>query len=185
MKRTLLSRKAAQGGFTLVEFIIVVALIIGGSILVFNYSASAKVSAHVQAESGNIGAINGRIKNMFVSRPNYATLDNTLLIAAKAFPSNMVNDPSTPATGVNNVWGGTVTVAPASVNAGTNNGYTFTYAKVPQAECVDLVSAMDSVFVILNVDGTDVKPFGGTLDQSSLATQCATGDDNTIVFTAI
>lgn len=168
-----------QRGASLVELMLWAALAGGVIFGVFSYYQNAKASANVNRESQNVSAINGKIKSVFTSQLNYSSLSNTLLLNAKGFPVSMVSG-----TTVYNAWGGTVSVAPANVNAGTNNGYSVTYTTVPQAGCSDFVSAVDGAYSIITVGGVSVKAFGGSLDVATLSAQCAAGgSNNTVAFT--
>jgi type II secretory pathway pseudopilin PulG len=175
-------RARKQRGFTLVEYVLVVGLMIAVAILVFVYSSGAKVSARVNQEMATIGTAAGRIRNLFASHGGYAGISTAVLIGAKAFPSTSITG-----TVVNNTFGGTITVAPATLGGAPNAGYSWTMTAVPQAECIDLLTAVDNLFVEMRVNGVEVKPYLGSLDKTLLSdgSACAAGDMNDVVLVAM
>ena len=185
LKKSIKSK--AQGGFTLIEFMIAAALIIAASVVVFNMSQASKVASQVHAESQALSSAAARIKSAFNSRPSYAGLNDAFAIAAKAFPEGMITG-----TTLTNTWGGGVTLGTVTVNGVNDKGFTVTYASVPKAQCVDLASAMDGGFgkievtvgatpaVVKNtLPGVTAVPF----DATALAGACDEG--STIVFTSL
>lgn len=171
-----------QSGFTFLEFMSVLALIVIGAVVVLNVVGSGRQTSLVDRETKALSAAKTRIAAIYAGRPNYASISTTNLINAQAFPANTISG-----TTVSNVWGGTLAVAAANVGSGTNNGYTLTYTNVPQAGCNDFVSANDAAAVISTVNGVTTKALGAALDLTTLsgATACGAGDANTVVLTAI
>lgn len=175
IKRNQNSKK--RSGFTLIEFIIVVALIGVGIVTVMNLYGGAKTTSQVNTETQNLQTSTAKIRAMFASRGgNYAGLNNTMAIASKAVPQSMVESPGN----IRNSFGGAVTY-----QANGTSSFDVTYAQVPTAVCMELVPAVDGVYNRITVGGSIVKNPNTATDMLMMTTQCSSSDATTIVFNAI
>lgn len=166
-------------GFTLVELMMVIAVIgvIGlGAVIVFG---KAMKKQRVNSEVQTLAEITSGIQKHYFNKPNFTGLSNTIAVSYKLVPDDMIV--AAPAT-IGNRWTGSVTIAPATVSA-ANDSYSYTTTLVPSAECLDVVLAMAPQYTATSVAGTVVKAAGGTLNETTLATQCNSADAVTIVYT--
>ena len=142
MKRT---NKSVRG-FTVIELLIVIAIIVTATLVIVNRVGAARQSSQVQSESGNMQAIVATSQSSFAGRADYAGLTNNYLVAQGGFPGNMMN------AGVpKNSWGGDVTVL------GAGNVATITYTAVPNKVCIELVNNISPSFKTVKVRGATVK----------------------------
>ena len=181
MKTQYKAFKSNNSGFTFLEFMAILALIIGATVVILNAINSGRVTSLVDRETKALTALKTRVSAIYAGRPNYAAISTANLIAQQAFPTNTISG-----TTVGNVWGGAVTVAAANVGTGTNNGYAITYTNVPQSGCNDFISSNEAAAAIVTVNGVTVKALSGQLNLTTLAgaTACGLGDANAVVMTA-
>jgi hypothetical protein len=103
------------------------------------------------------------------------------------FPANRIITSGTGATAtttVNNQWGGAITVAVANVaSAAAADGIAFTYAGVPKANCLDIVTKLDGIAETITVAGTVTKAANAKSNISTVATQCSTADTVSVIYT--
>lgn len=128
---------ARQRGASLLEgiaYLGIAALIILGAVSLLTAAFS---SAQSNRGAEEVVSIRTGVKKLYTGQANsYGTADITAnLNAARIFPTTLTPNAS-PLTGMNNSWGGLVTVT------GTNAGATFTitYTLVPQDACISIVS---------------------------------------------
>jgi hypothetical protein len=85
--------------------------------------------------------------------------------------------------------GGTATLAPASVNGGTNNGYTLTLGALNPSECSTMgdfaISQLSSITV--NSATASNPAYGGssTTWPQNLSANCTAGSTNTVALTVV
>lgn len=166
-------------GFTLVELMIVIVL--GALIIAVAIAAAPRIKAYIQANKDleAIPEIAANVQSQYALKPNYATLTNTIVNSYKLVPDDMNGGGGT----ITNRYGGVVTIAPATVSV-ANDSFTISYGNVPSLVCLKLVPQLAPQFLNASVNGTVVKATGGDLDETATATQCNTGDTNTVLFTA-
>lgn len=117
----------SQKGFTLLEIIIVLAIIAGGAIVVLGISSGGRATANVEQESSNYNALieNARVLKSGGTFGAASTNLVPALINRELIPRTMAVE----GTEVRNRFGGQVTVV--------SNGFNFTVtaADIPQAIC--------------------------------------------------
>src|SRR5690606_23605866 len=117
----------------------------------------------------------------------YTGLTSAVLIQTRNAPTDMINGSGATATLVN-AFGGTVTLAAANYNGGTDNAFEVTFSDVPTSVCNSLVSQAQSSFPLIEVDSTTVKDVAGgdaSADVAELAAACeGTAGSVDITFTA-
>jgi hypothetical protein len=126
-----------QRGASLLEgiaYLGIAALVILGAVSLLT---SAFSNAQSNRGATEIVSIRTGVKKLYTGQANsYGTADMTAALnTAKIFPTTLTPSGS-PVTGMNNSWGGLVTVK------GTSSGATFTitYTLVPQDACISMVS---------------------------------------------
>lgn len=165
-----MSQKKNQKGFTLVELGIVVAV---GLLLLLGIQQSNRTIANtkVNSEIGEIKTISANVQRQYSGSSNYSTATLANIIALKSLPDERVLTATTAA----NRWGGAITLAPATVNTASDT-LLYTSAAIPEYECTQIIPQVEGSLVRVSVDGTDVKPAGGALDQTALGTNCDGGN---------
>lgn len=171
-----------QQGFSMVELMLVFAVILGLAAMVFYVYPSVVESRLAKEEQTNLTALQAGVKSVYQGRANYATLTSTILLNGQVVPSNMVSG-----TDVINRWREIVTIGPVTLGGGSaNNGFSFTYTGVSQAACVKMAVSLGANFDVININAVDAKVLG-TLDtdEAIATTQCAAGGAaNTMVFSS-
>jgi prepilin-type N-terminal cleavage/methylation domain-containing protein len=169
------SRKK-QGGFTLVELVVVLAIIVAAIGAIIARQMSASQSSRVQSEAGNLQAIVGKINSTFAGRTSYAGATTAFLLAQGAFPTSMVSG-----TNVVNGWNGNVTVAPGTGNTTVN----ITYAGVPDSACIEFVANTSKAYNTVTVGTTVVKTTAqAEADLAATQTACTAAATASVIFNA-
>lgn len=124
---TRFNARVAQKGFTLIELIIVLAIIAGGAIVVLGVAGGGRSSANVEQESTNYNALIENARGL-KSGGTYGPASTNLvpaLINRELIPKTMAVEGTT----IRNRFGGLVTVV--------STGFTFTVAstQIPRAIC--------------------------------------------------
>jgi prepilin-type N-terminal cleavage/methylation domain-containing protein len=172
------SLKKRQSGFTLVELGMVVAIgaiIIGIGLVVV---PSILASTRANAEISELPTVVTKIQRSFQNQPNYSQVSQSTIAGLKAFPDSQVSG-----TTITNRWGGTVTVAPATLVT-TDDAVAITSTQIPTAECLQLGQGVEGTMRQISIAGVVVKADGTTAtDPAKLGTQCASASTVTIVYT--
>lgn len=178
-----------KNGFSLIELLLVLGIIAALAITAFMIYPKVSASNNAQTEATNINTIKASVTSLYSSSPDYAGLNDEVGIKSKVFPDTMVNTAGTAAL---NTFKGKVSLSTSneSPSKSPSSAFTITYAAVPAAECVKLVSAVASNFYKITVGGATVKAASiGTgaasgLNVTQLSTSCAAGNTE-IVFTSL
>jgi type II secretory pathway pseudopilin PulG len=178
-------KKAKAAGFSLIELLLVIGFISGALVLAFVTYPKVQATNRANVEAQHIVVLSGGIKNLYTTAQNFGSLTNNVLINAKIVPDDLqVSAPT-----ISNIWGGNITVAPASgTTGGTNLMYTISYTGVPRSECVKLATSVAVNFLKLDIQTTNIFDRTGTggsvnLDPALVAGTCVDGQVNTIVLT--
>lgn len=165
-------------GATLIEIIMVVALISIFTIGAFTYFSTASEGSKVQEALSGLDTISTVIQNQFATSPNYLGLTELMVVNAGSIQANLK---SVNAGHLKHPWSSdpsavTVSINPAAVPA--NSSFLITYTLVPQGACIDLVSKAFNKFPSIRVNATTVVTAG------TAATACVS-PTNTIAFTHV
>lgn len=120
-----------QRGFTLIEFMVVIALIGLGLVLVVTQFGQANASNQTQTSIRNISSLISGITGMKDVRNGYAGLTNTVLLQTNGVPENMKVGGA-----LKNIYGGAVT-AREGVSA---SNFEIVMEGVPQTNCTEILS---------------------------------------------
>lgn len=175
--------KKRQKGFTLVELGIVVAIaavIIGIALAVV---PALLASTRANAEISQLPTVTTKIQRAYANAANFAAVTTAAVVNLNVFPDSQVDKV---AVTISNRWGGSVTVAPATlVNA--NDGVAITETLIPTAECLQIGQGVEGFMrkiavgtapgIVVKVDGT------ATTDPVKLGTECQKTNANTMIFT--
>ena len=121
-------------GYTLIEFMIVIALIAVATLAVLGYKSVAKADSDTAIETSNVAVLATKMPKLKAAG-TYGPANTDLLkplIALGGVPPTM----SIASDKVTNAWGGDVTVV------STGPGYKITYSKLPVAACVSMAMGM-------------------------------------------
>jgi len=117
-----------------------------------------------------ISQTQSNIQALYVSQPNFSSLNNSVVINGQLAPSDMIQG-----NALVNGWNGPVTVA---VDSNTSQ-FSLTETQVPKSACIKL-SANVAAYVSLQINGgTAYGTASGTkIDPGIASTECAAGGDN-------
>jgi len=176
---------AKARGFSLIELLLVIGFIAGALVLAFVTYPKVQATNRANVEAQHITVFAGGIKNLYSTAQNFNSLSNTVLLNAKVVPDDLqINAPT-----INNIWGGTITVAPTPAAGGGPLTYTITYTQVPSSECTKLATSVSVNFLklVINSDGPlfDRTASGGNvnIDPATAAASCNAVNANTMTFT--
>lgn len=183
MKTVNRASKLAQQGFTIIELLIVVAII--GVLAV-----GANVGLNVRND--RVGANEGNVMNFALqciqtknSAPTYGAVTLASLANLGCFPDeNITGKGTAAATAVSGLVGVDYTVTPVNL-AGTNDGLQIQIAGVAQKNCgglVKAVAASSSRVTVTPLAGAAsvVKPVGAILDDAALGLACGSAATATV-----
>jgi type II secretory pathway pseudopilin PulG len=181
MRQYNLPKKRRQKGFTLAEILFGLVIIIAGAVIALTAFNQANSSQEGKEAQDQITQILGAVRKVYPG-PSYNGVSATSLVNRGVAPSTMVSG-----TTLVNTYGGTVTLAAASVASGTDNAVTITFPQVPRAECNVIIAQTHSLFGRVVVGTTSVKDqFAATpsaFNSATMETAC-NNERNSIAFTA-
>lgn len=167
-----------QAGATLVEIIMVVALISIITVGALNYFNSASESSRVQEGVSNLTSISSVIRNQFATQGDYNGLTEEMLSRSSNLPSTLK---STTPNHLRHPWGSGADDVDISPSTG-NGSFEITYEGIPSGACVDLVSKTFKNFESIDVGGTVVTP-SSTAPAADINTGCSSSDPVILKFT--
>ena len=177
MKTQKIKNKKSKG-FTLVELMLVFAVIAGLSATVYIVYQKVNVSSRVTAEVDKIKVLYQGIDSMFASSDSFVNLGvngASALINSKVAPPSMISG-----TSLVNIYGGTVTVGVANLPASStqNKYYKIDYPGVPKSDCAKIIAGIGLVFNQISINGTTgtsvIKAYNSTtgLDPATTVAAC-------------
>lgn len=187
--------KKNNGGFSLIELLLVIGFIAGALVLAFITYPKIQATSRANTTSQQLTVISAGIKNLYATAKNFQSLNLDVLNNAKLLPEDMATIGS-PITSLSNVWGGDLTISPAN----GNRHYIVALTSVPQAECVKIGTGVSTNFLKLHIDPAGAAPAAGavagdlifdrtiagdTIDiDPGIVTAKCNGDANTIYLTS-
>lgn len=156
-------------GFSLMETLLVLGVIAVVVVAMFVLYPQIQASRRARAETTNISTMVSSMRSLYEASSDYASVNNGVLLNAKAFPAEMI---AADGVTVTNVWGGQVLVLPS---VAVTNGFEITEKNVPPAECARLVAAADTNFSYIAVQDSVLKANGKSLSPAEAAQACAGG----------
>lgn len=182
-----MNTKRKNQGFSLVELLIVMAVIAAMAIIAFLAYPRVMAGRNANYESQVLATAAASAKALFASG-NYSGLNNTVAGRAKFFPDVMHSGAN--GETIVNQFGGDVTVS-GSTNAGVAvttgaRHFAITYEDVPTAVCSRLAPALAQNFGAVSVGSSVVKNeyTNATLDEAAVATGCQ-GTDGLATIIAV
>lgn len=167
-----------QAGATLVEIIMVVALIAIITIGSFLYFNAADNGAKVKAAMSSLESITTIIQNQFATSTNYTGLTEAVVRNSGGVSSNLA---SSTAGHLKHPWSQVAAAVGISVNPAAvpvASSFMITFTLVPQGACVDLAGKSINKFSAITINGTPV------VNASTPGTSCSSSTSNTMVFTS-
>lgn len=194
MKNVISTAARRQKGFTLVELIIVVAIIALLSLIGIPWIKDIIVEGKVQPTGSDVTKIVTKIRmNMSGSGTNpYVGLGAgdaaTAVFAntARGLASSMtVTGAGATATIQHDIGqaNSQVTVAQANLGGGIGDSFSVTFPTVNKAACPGLATQLSRSAEVITINGTVVKANGGVYNGAAAQNACVADDANTYVFT--
>lgn len=176
--------KKIKSGFSLIEFVVVIAIIGVLTAVVINNSAGTRESANISAEKSNINMLTTAIQGMFGTQGTYTGLTNEVMITSNSFPKSMavVGD----ATKIKTSWDSDgVQLSSEDYVGSTDAAFSMTYSSVPAKSCVEFVNSVFNNYYKIDVNGTMVRDLEGsattTGDVAAFSVACGSAN-STIIF---
>jgi len=167
------STHSNQRGYTNIQLaigMIVAVLILLGSIAGYKYIDQAKVNNELSILTDLKSATTryGQFTGIFTT----TNMTTTILTGLNFFPNNSTT----------NQWGGTISAAIGTINT-AGDSIDFTFTNVPTYACKEIGTKVDNIASVVTIGSTKTKAAGAATTPLSVTTACATGDNNTIIYT--
>ena len=165
--------RAKQGGFSMMEVLLVLgvaAVIIAGVIGLYSTVQDQQAG---QAEANAVHITVSELSKIYRGKPKTG-LNNTVAVSL-----GVVGGFDAGVSTVTNSWGKAVTIVPGQINF-ADDAISLTM-EVEKDTCATLVTATENAGFSINVNGTAVKSNGGSINVTTLATQCQAGSDPNFV----
>jgi len=169
-----------QAGFSLLEILGVIGVI---GILFAVYMANqdnADKGVDSIAITSEIQSVHAGLKNAF--RNHYADITTPKFVESQDAPPAMVRGAGATAT-LEHAGKGTVVVASADCNGGTDNCFSSTWSAIKTGNCLSTINKVATQMDGITVGATSVKAVGGTFDRDAASTACAAAATLTLTFT--
>lgn len=173
-----LSRFHRSRGFGLLEVILVFALVIGASALVFGVFDSASTKASANREADLLTLVKSNIASLMAGKHDYTGLTTAQAIQGKAIPVAYVNADGVTA---HNTYGNSLTVSayggvywPAECGVAWSC-YTIK-TSVAKKDCVDTIVALQFPFSMIIVNGHQMTRPTGIIKPDKVAGFCQDTD---------
>lgn len=156
MKSKVVKPTMLKKGFSMIELIIVIAVLGVLTAVVLQQAQGMRESSNINKESSNLGMITSAVQATFTSQGDYTGLANDIVTRNNAFPANMVDD-GAPAN-INSSWAlAGVDITPTTFNGTADAAFMISYSSVPDSSCQDFVARNYPSFYRVDIGGTQIK----------------------------
>jgi prepilin-type N-terminal cleavage/methylation domain-containing protein len=173
--------KSNQKGFTLIEILIVIAVIVLLVTLGQKYIPQLFGQTGTLQEGQLLNTGIAQIRSLKHSKPDFTGFTTAEVANSGVFPDQYIRNKGTNTATVVNQWGGSLSFAPANVN-GTNDGFTVTDTAIPENVCKGIPSSVSENAYSITIGTSAVKTAGGTVNDAAVGTACS-GATNTVIIT--
>ncbi|MEQ9971437.1 type 4 pilus major pilin [Pectobacterium carotovorum] len=173
-----------QGGIGLLVLVLIA--------LVLASYAVIKSRVNVGSESSNIQSLITSSQNLLKGSDGYTFSSGEKMMGALiqmgAVPKSMTvrGTPSSGSATLYNTWGGAVTLVPVSTS-GFTNGFTLTYERVPQGECIQIATQISKASIANGITLNSTNHADGKVTTEDASTQCTADNGSTgtnkLIFT--
>lgn len=176
-------RAGLKRGFSMIEIIIVIAVIGVLTAVVLNLAKGMRESANINTEISNLSMLVSTSQSVFSSQGDYTGIQNNVITRSASFPTGMMGtNENTIKTSWHNAG---VEFAESTYSAGAD-AFSITYNTVPHTSCVDFVSKTYKSYFRVQIGGTTVRDISAsTANEGNIAGitgACPSNGDTTIVF---
>lgn len=178
-----IARTRKQSGFTLIEIMIVIAIITAlGAAATIGFNQFQKTKG---ATEGKIVVNALACAQTSVTAPSFALTTMQTLANKDCFPAELTTGRGTAAATATSSLNNTVyTVAPTNL-AGVNDGIQISLAAVPARNCVGMVDQLGTLAARIDVTPaggalTNVKAVGGLINDDAVGLACTSGVTATV-----
>lgn len=166
-----------QKGLTLVELAIGLTIVLAVTALVIGVSITTTRSQRTNDVQTQLTTITSQLRTLAPSG-NYNGITELVLANSKKIPDSWLTlDGSGVPTGIATPFGGAYDIAAASINSGTDNGFSITISKLPVSACTDIVTNAQANFlkVTAGAAAAVIKNFSGpNATGATIAGTCST-----------
>lgn len=166
-----------QGGFSLVEILLVLGVIAILAIAAFIIFPQVQAGSRANTEQSNITTITAGVKNLYGAKRDYTGINAETVNKARIAPSSMNGGDFATATTLTSSWNGDVAVA---VGADPKT-FTVAYADMPSEVCTRLVPGLlqnftgvgfgaDAAAAVTDAEGTTA--LNGQSNPGAVVTSC-------------
>lgn len=159
-------------GFSLLELLLVLGIIAALVVSAFIVYPKIQAAQRADTELRNISTITAGIRTLYHSSPNFAGVNNDVLINSKIIPDNML---SADKTQIINSFGGTVIVSSATALTLPDSGISLTYNNIPTLECTKITTALLPLALSIRVNNVAMTSV------SSLVAKCSTATTSNLI----
>jgi prepilin-type N-terminal cleavage/methylation domain-containing protein len=178
-----------QRGFTIVELLVVLAIIAVLSIIGIPAARGIITDGKIVPTSNDLSKIVAKVRSNASNQGiNPYVAINTAVFANTArgmISSLSINSANATATIQHDIGttNSQITVAPATLDTTLGDSFTVTLPTVNEAACPGLSSQLSKTADVISLNGTVVKPYKGNYNGSAAQNLCNAADTNTYVFT--
>lgn len=173
-----------QRGFTMVELLVVLAIIAVLAIIGVPAARGIIVGGKVEPTAGDINKVVAKVRGNYAGNGSspYATITTAVFSTTARGMTSAVSVSGAAMSHDIGAAGSQVTVAPSTIGT-AGDSFAVTLPTVNEAACPGLASALSKAAEVITINGTSVKAVNGAYAPTTAQTACAANDANTFVFT--